>query len=331
MKSYREEELISYIKAAFAKKISDKLLLIKVEAPLLVEQGTGVNDDLNGTENAVAVHINDIPERKFEIVHSLAKWKREKLAALGAKAGQGLYTDMRALRTDEVLSELHSVYVDQWDWEKVISDSDRSLEYLKNTVDQIYQSIREVALDLESEDAIPSLLPRQITYLHSEDVLTEYPTLTAKQRENEICKKHGAVFLIGIGAVLADGQPHDGRASDYDDWSTETTPTHKGLNGDLLLWNDVLGKAIEISSMGIRVNKEAMLRQLAICGNESRKELKWHSLLIDGKLPQTIGGGIGQSRLLMYLLRKRHIGEVQSSVWNFDKEVYSVENELTIL
>jgi len=221
--------------------------------------------------------------------------------------------------------------VDQWDWEKVIRESDRSLDYLKKTVDKIYQSIREVAIELESHDGIESNLPEQITYLHSEDVLAEYPSLNAKERENEICRKYGAVFLIGIGGVLSHGQPHDGRASDYDDWSTETIPGHKGLNGDLLLWNDVLGKAIEISSMGIRVNKDSLLRQLAICGNEGRKLLKWHSLLINGKLPQTIGGGIGQSRLVMYLLRKKHIGEVQSSVWNFDKEVYSIENELNIL
>jgi aspartate--ammonia ligase len=238
---------------------------------------------------------------------------------------------MRALRTEEVLTELHSVYVDQWDWEKVISEQSRNIEYLKKTVLDIYDAIKFVANKLEDEYSIKSTLPEQITFLHTEDMLATYPNLSAKERENEICREYGAVFLIGIGGVLVDGKPHDGRASDYDDWSTETSDIHKGLNGDLLLWNPILNKAIEISSMGIRVNKESLLRQLKIAGNENREKLQWHSALIEGKLPQTIGGGIGQSRLAMYLLQKRHIGEVQSSVWDFDKELYSIENELNIL
>jgi aspartate--ammonia ligase len=331
MEKYKKEELISFVKSKFAKELSSRLQLIKVEAPLLVEKGTGVNDDLNGIENPVSVSIHNIPSKRFEIVHSLAKWKREKLAKLGAKPEQGIYTDMRAIRTDEVLTELHSVYVDQWDWEKVISVENRNLNYLKNTVTKIYESILSVAQELDKSHIISNELPEKITFLHSEEVLSLYPDLTPKERENEICKKYGAVFLIGIGGVLANGSAHDGRASDYDDWSTETTSDYKGLNGDLLLWNQVLDKAIEISSMGIRVDKESLLRQLKIAGNEDRKNLDWHKALIDGRLPQTIGGGIGQSRLTMFLLQKRHIGEVQSSVWDFDKELYSTENQLNIL
>jgi aspartate--ammonia ligase len=331
MEKYKKEELISFVKSKFAKELSSRLQLIKVEAPLLVEKGTGVNDDLNGIENPVSVSIHNIPSKRFEIVHSLAKWKREKLAKLGAKPEQGIYTDMRAIRTDEVLTELHSVYVDQWDWEKVISVENRNLDYLKNSVTKIYESILSVAQELDKSHIISNELPEKITFLHSEEVLSLYPDLTPKERENEICKKYGAVFLIGIGGVLANGSAHDGRASDYDDWSTETTSDYKGLNGDLLLWNQVLDKAIEISSMGIRVDKESLLRQLKIAGNEDRKNLDWHKALIDGRLPQTIGGGIGQSRLTMFLLQKRHIGEVQSSVWDFDKELYSTENQLNIL
>ena len=331
MDKYQKEQQISLVKSTFEQALSSRLKLIKVEAPLLVERGTGVNDDLNGIESPVSVNVAQIPSKKFEIVHSLAKWKREKLARLGALPEQGLYTDMRAIRTDEVLTELHSVYVDQWDWEKVISEVSRNIEYLKKTVLDIYDAIRFVANKLDDEYGIKSTLPEQITFLHTEDVLATYPNLSAKERENEICREYGAVFLIGIGGALVDGNPHDGRASDYDDWSTETSDIHKGLNGDLLLWNPILNKAIEISSMGIRVNKESLLRQLKIAGNENREKLQWHSALIEGKLPQTIGGGIGQSRLAMYLLQKRHIGEVQSSVWDFDKELYSIENELNIL
>lgn len=331
MDKYQKEQQISLVKSTFEQALSSRLQLIKVEAPLLVERGTGVNDDLNGIESPVSVNVAQIPSKKFEIVHSLAKWKREKLARLGALPEQGLYTDMRAIRTDEVLTELHSVYVDQWDWEKVISEQSRNIEYLKKTVLDIYDAIRFVANKLDDEYGIKSTLPEQITFLHTEDVLATYPNLSAKERENEICREYGAVFLIGIGGALVDGNPHDGRASDYDDWSTETSDIHKGLNGDLLLWNPILNKAIEISSMGIRVNKESLLRQLKIAGNENREKLQWHSALIEGKLPQTIGGGIGQSRLAMYLLQKRHIGEVQSSVWDFDKELYSIENELNIL
>jgi len=331
MEKYKKEELISFVKSKFAKELSSRLQLIKVEAPLLVEKGTGVNDDLNGIESPVSVSIHNIPSKKFEIVHSLAKCKREKLAKLGAKPEQGIYTDMRAIRTHEVLSEIHSVYVDQWDWEKVISVKNRNLDYLKNTVTKIYESILSVAQELNKSHIISNELPGKVEFLHSEEALSLYPDLNAKERENEICKKYGAVFLIGIGGSLANGEAHDGRASDYDDWSTETTSDYKGLNGDLLLWNPILNKAIEISSMGIRVDKESLLRQLKIAKNEDRKNLEWHKSLIDGRLPQTIGGGIGQSRLTMFLLQKRHIGEVQSSVWDFDKELYSTENQLNIL
>lgn len=310
------EKAIAHIKSRFATILSGKLNLTKVEAPLLVQQGTGINDDLNGIENPVSVKVKDMSKVSVEIVHSLAKWKRAKLARLKTPINAGLITDMKALRPDEDLSEVHSIYVDQWDWEKVIAESDRKLDYLKESVLKIYQSI------LDTEEFITSVypeltafLPKEITFIHSEDLQQKYPNLSSKEREQEICKLKGAVFLIGIGGELADGKKHDGRAPDYDDWSTKTSEGKRGLNGDILVWNKVLGKAFEISSMGIRVNAEALYMQLFLASEEGRLNLKWHQQLIKGELPLTIGGGIGQSRLAMLLLQKKHIGEVQSSVW----------------
>jgi aspartate--ammonia ligase len=255
-------------------------------------------------------------ERKAEVVHSLAKWKRLKLAQLGVEPGRGLYTDMNALRPDEELDNIHSIYVDQWDWERVISREERNLEFLKKIVRRIYEAVKvtENLLYVEFPQIVP-ILPEEIFFVHAEELARMWPELTPKEREDRIVKERGAVFIIGIGAVLSDGQPHDGRAADYDDWSTENSDGFKGLNGDILVWNPVLERAFEISSMGIRVDENAMALQLAERGQEWKRELLFHRMLLAGDLPCTIGGGIGQSRLCMLLLRKAHIGEIQCSIW----------------
>jgi aspartate--ammonia ligase len=311
------ERAISDVKLKFSTSLGEVLNLVKVEAPLLVVKGTGINDDLNGIESPVTVHIKEMPEVTVEIVHSLAKWKRAKLARLKAPEDLGIYTDMKALRPDEDFSPIHSIYVDQWDWEKVISKSDRTLSYLKSTVKDIYKVLLETSKVIsEKYDLDEVALPEEITFIHTEDLLQEYPSLTAKEREDRVCKEFGAVFLIGIGGDLIDGKPHDGRAPDYDDWTTESVTGKKGLNGDILVWNEVLGRSFELSSMGIRVSPESLLEQLKLRGQEHRLEMEWHKQLLAGKLPYTIGGGIGQSRLAMFLLKKSHIGEVQSSIWS---------------
>jgi aspartate--ammonia ligase len=310
------EKTVSLLKNLFSQTLSEKLNLIKVEAPLLVIKGTGINDDLNGIENPVSVHVKEIPKVSIEIVHSLAKWKRSKLSRMQSEIGEGLITDMKALRPDEEFSDVHSIYVDQWDWEKVISEENRTIDYLKKTVKDIYKSILETEKYISVlHPSIEKYLPNEITFIHTEELKELYPSLTSKERENKICKTHGAVFLIGIGGLLDDGKKHDGRAPDYDDWSTETSDGKKGLNGDILIWNKVLGRALEISSMGIRVSPQSLKVQLYQTGEEDRLELDWHKKLINGELPFTIGGGIGQSRLAMLLLQKKHIGEVQSSIW----------------
>ncbi len=313
------ERAISELKLKFSSSLGDTLNLIKVEAPLLVVKGTGINDDLNGIESPVTVNIKEMPEVTVEIVHSLAKWKRAKLAKLKAPEGLGIITDMKALRPDEDFSPIHSVYVDQWDWEKVIDKSDRTLSYLKNTVRDIYQVILETSESIIEKYELNELaLPQQITFIHTEDLLSEYPDLTAKEREDKVCKKFGAVFLIGIGGDLIDGKPHDGRAPDYDDWTTESIDGKQGLNGDILVWNKVLERSYELSSMGIRVCPKSLKKQLQLRSQVQRLEMDWHKQLINEQLPYTIGGGIGQSRLAMYFLQKRHIGEVQSSIWSDD-------------
>ncbi len=250
------------------------------------------------------------------MVHSLAKWKRLKLGELGTQPGRGIYTDMNALRPDEDLDNLHSIYVDQWDWEKVIRKEDRNLAFLKMTVRRIYEAIKvtENRLYVEFPEITPEL-PEEIFFIHAEELRRRYPDLTPKERENAIVKEHKAVFIIGIGGALGDGTIHDGRAADYDDWSTPNEDGFEGLNGDILLWNKLLNCAFEVSSMGIRVDETAMLRQLEIRGQSWKKDLYFHRKLLAGELPYTIGGGIGQSRLCMYLLRKAHIGEIQSAIW----------------
>jgi len=310
------EQAIKLIKDAFELNLGSELRLRRITAPLFVKKGSGINDDLSGLERPVTFPIKSMQDEEAEIVHSLAKWKRLALAQLEIASGFGIYTDMNAIRSDEVFTNIHSIYVDQWDWERVISKDERSIDFLKYIVRSIYSILRRVEyLVFERYPQLTPTLPEDITFIHTEDLAEQYPDLTPEEREKEATKKHGAVFLIGIGATLPEGRKHDGRAPDYDDWSTETENGYKGLNGDILLWNPVLERAFEISSMGIRVDKEALKRQLAIADAEHKKELMWHKMLLNDELPLSIGGGIGQSRLCMYFLKKAHIGEVQSSIW----------------
>ncbi len=316
------EKAIKAVKNMFQDNLSAQLALLRVTAPMVVMTGTGINDDLNGVERPVRFPVKDMGERQAEVVHSLAKWKRLKLAELGTAPGRGIYTDMNALRPDEELDNIHSIYVDQWDWERVIRPEDRNLDFLKKMVRRIYEAIKvtENKLYVEFPQIIPSL-PEEIYFIHSEELLQMYPGLTPKERENEIVRMYGAVFIIGIGGELSDGSVHDGRAADYDDWSTPNSDGFNGLNGDILLWNPILESAFEVSSMGIRVSPESLERQLAIRGQEWKKDLFFHKKLLAGMLPACIGGGIGQSRLCMYLLRKAHIGEIQSSLWPDDMRI----------
>ena len=310
------EKAIKAVKDMFQDNLSAQLALLRVTAPMVVMSGMGLNDDLNGVESPVAFPVRDMDGHQAEVVHSLAKWKRLKLAQMAVQPGRGIYTDMNALRPEEELDNIHSIYVDQWDWEKVITRDERTLDYLKKTVRRIYEAIKVTENKLYVEfPQIEPMLPEDLHFIHSEELLKMYPDLSPKDRENAVTKKFGAVFIIGIGGSLSDGQPHDGRSSDYDDWSTVNEEGYEGLNGDLLLWNPVLESAFEISSMGIRVDAEALRRQLSLRGETDKSGLLYHRMLLEDRLPYTIGGGIGQSRLCMFLLRKAHIGEIQSSVW----------------
>lgn len=311
-----QQEEISFVKNTFTQYLIAKLDVVEVQGPILSRVGDGMQDNLSGIENPVSVNVLKIPEAQFEVVHSLAKWKRHTLARFGFNEGEGLVVNMKALRPDEdSLDQTHSVYVDQWDWEKVIPDGKRNLSYLKETVETIYKVIRLTELAVEARYDIEAILPKKITFIHTEDLVKRYPDLSPKERENAITKEFGAVFLIGIGGELSDGKPHDGRAPDYDDWTSETEDGYHGLNGDILVWNEQLQSAFELSSMGIRVDEDALKRQVAITGDFDRLEFDWHNSLLNGLFPLTIGGGIGQSRMAMFLLRKKHIGEVQTSVW----------------
>ncbi len=307
---------IKMIKDFFQQNLSSELRLRRVTAPLFVLKGMGINDDLNGTERAVSFPIKDLSDAKAEIVHSLAKWKRLTLADYQIEKDYGIYTDMNAIRSDEELGNLHSLYVDQWDWERVMGPEERNIAFLKEIVCRIYAAmVRTEYMVYEMFPEIRPVLPREIHFIHAEDLLQKYPTLTPKERENAITQAYGAVFIIGIGCALSNGEKHDGRAPDYDDWSTVAEDGKVGLNGDLLVWDNVLNRALELSSMGIRVDREALLRQLRLCHAEERKELYFHQRLLNGELPLSIGGGIGQSRLCMFYLRKAHIGEIQASIW----------------
>jgi aspartate--ammonia ligase len=312
----KKQQQISFVKSFFSRELERNLGLIEVQGPLLTRVIDGIQDNLSGTEKAVPVKIKALPNVDVEIVHSLAKWKRKVLGDFEFHAGEGIYTHMKALRPDEeTLSATHSVFVDQWDWERVIENKDRCLSYLKQTVTTLYQAIKKTEEAICAAYNLTPFLPEEIHFIHTEELLTYYPGLTPKEREYAISKKLGAVFLIGIGGLLSDGKPHDLRAPDYDDWSSVNEARLLGLNGDILVWNPVLEDAFEISSMGIRVNQTILKHQLEITGHQNRLELDWHKKLIAGALPQTIGGGIGQSRLVMLLLQKKHIGQVQCSIW----------------
>ena len=310
------EKAIKLLKDFFEQNLSAELQLRRVTAPLFVLKGVGLNDDLSGAERAVSFPIKDMGDAYAEVVHSLAKWKRMTLAQYQIATGYGIYTDMNAIRADEELDNLHSLYVDQWDWEQAISENNRSLQFLKHIVEKIFNLFKRTEYCVyENYPQIEPLLPEKITFIHSEELLAKYPDKTPKERENLFTKEHGAVFIIGIGEKLSNGEPHDGRAPDYDDWSSETVNGYKGLNGDILLWNPILECAVEISSMGIRVDRYTLLHQLSIRNAEERKNLMFHKKLLNNELPLSIGGGIGQSRLCMYFLRKAHIGETQASIW----------------
>ena len=310
------ESAIKQIKSKFQNELSQTLSLRRVTAPLFVLSGTGINDNLNGVERPVSFEIPAIGGKKAEIVHSLAKWKRMKLGSYGIEPGKGLYTDMNAIRADEELDNIHSIYVDQWDWEKTIVTENRTLDYLKSTVKQIYRCLHKTEEEIAKiYPQIKPILADTIQFIHSEDLQAKYPGLTPKERETIVAKEYGAVFIIGIGGELPDGKIHDGRSPDYDDWSTPTEKGYKGLNGDIIVWNPILQSAFEISSMGIRVDKTALKTQLKIRNCEDRLSLIFHRSLMEDLIPLSIGGGIGQSRLCMFLLRCAHIGEVQSSLW----------------
>ena len=313
------EQGIKLIKEFFQMNLSTELRLRRVTAPLFVLKGLGINDDLNGVERPVTFPVKDLGDAQAEVVHSLAKWKRLTLADYDIEPGYGVYADMNAIRADEELDNLHSLYVDQWDWEAVMTAEQRNLDFLKDIVRRIYSAIRRTEfLVCERYTEIKPFLPEDIHFIESEDLLQMYPDKSVKERENLICKKYGAVFVIGIGGKLSNGEPHDGRAPDYDDWTTPNSDGRQGLNGDILIWYPMLERAVELSSMGIRVDKEALLRQLELTGQQDRKELYFHKKLLGGELPLSIGGGIGQSRLCMVLLHKAHLGEIQASIWPED-------------
>ncbi|PKL46166.1 MAG: aspartate--ammonia ligase [Planctomycetes bacterium HGW-Planctomycetes-1] len=319
--SLREtEKAIKEVKDYFERTLARNLNLQRVSAPLFVRKGSGINDDLNGIERKVTFRIKDDCEAGAEVVFSLAKWKRMVLADYDFAPDEGLYTDMNAIRADEdSLDNIHSIYVDQWDWERVITQKQRNLDFLKTIVRKIYNAVRETENHLRTlHPHITPILPEDIQFIHTEELLEMYPDLYPRQREEKIVKEYGAVFIIGIGGELSDGTIHDGRAPDYDDWITPTINGKKGLNGDIFLWYPVLNRAFEISSMGIRVDRDAMLKQLEIRNALDRTQFDWHKRLLNGELPLSIGGGIGQSRLCMFLLRKMHIGEVHASIWPQD-------------
>ncbi len=301
------EIAIKQIKDFFETNLSEKLNLTRVSAPLFVKPETGLNDNLNGIERPVAFEVKGDNDARAEIVHSLAKWKRMALSRYGFDIGEGLYTDMNAIRRDEDLDNLHSIYVDQWDWEKIIGKEERTEESLKSIVKKIYAAFKETDEHISRlYPHIEKVLPEEIFFITSQELEDKYPTLSPKEREDAIAKEKGAVFIMQIGDILKSGEKHDGRSPDYDDWK---------LNGDIIFWYPVLEKAFELSSMGIRVDKKALERQLKIADCEERRHFEFHKLLLEEKLPFTAGGGIGQSRMCMFFLRKAHIGEVQASIW----------------
>ncbi|MGI6432522.1 MAG: aspartate--ammonia ligase [Sphaerochaetaceae bacterium] len=316
MGSRHTEKAIKFVKDTFERELSAGLYLSRVTSPLFVPKGSGLNDDLNGIEEPVTFSVKNYDDVEMEIVHSLAKWKRMALAEHGFTLNTGLYTDMNAIRPDDEIDPIHSIYVDQWDWELVIDEKKRHLDYLKFVVNKIYRALKRTEFLVgELFPLCTPSLPENITFIHAEEAYELYPHLNADEREALLAEMYGAFFLIGIGHALGHGKPHGGRAPDYDDWSTPTINGYHGLNGDLIIWDQVRNKHMELSSMGIRVDQKALIKQLEIRNNLERKQLYWHKRLLNGDFPLTIGGGIGQSRMCMLLLKKAHIGEVQASVW----------------
>jgi len=317
---FATEHAIKHVKDVFEHRLSERLNLIRVSAPRFLRTGNGLQDDLAGTQTPVSFVTKFRPE-SIEVVQSLAKWKRHALGRYGIEAGRGLYTDMDAIRKDEFVDEIHSIYVDQWDWERTMTAGERKLEFLKYTVNNIWSAILDTHHGLAQEfPALTQKLPDRVTFIHSEELEARFPGLEPNRREAEIARELGAVFLIGIGHPLGSGKPHDVRAADYDDWSTPTGQATRGLNGDIIVWDTVRQKPLELSSMGIRVDAAALTTQLEMAGLTSRRELEFHRGVLENTLPLSIGGGIGQSRLCMYLLEKAHLGEVQSSVWPVETE-----------
>lgn len=317
------ERAIKRIKDTFEKALAEALHLTRISAPLFVKQSTGLNDNLNGVERPVSFEMKDSEGEVIEIIHSLAKWKRLALKRYGIACGEGIYTDMNAIRRDETLDNTHSIYVDQWDWEKVISREERTLSYLQDTVEKIYSAFLETEAMLVREYPLcEAFLPKKVTFISSQELEERYPMLSASERENVLAKEKGAIFITQIGKTLRSGKKHDNRAPDYDDWE---------LNGDLIIWNPVLNSGLELSSMGIRVDEKSLAHQLQLANAEHRKALEYHQMLLKGELPLTIGGGIGQSRICMLLMQKAHIGEVQASIWREDMLRLCEENGIRLL
>ncbi|MTI48073.1 MAG: aspartate--ammonia ligase [Firmicutes bacterium] len=320
---YETEVTIKKLKDYFENNLAEVLELTRISAPLFVIPETGTNDNLNGSEKPISFEVKGIGDKRAEIVHSLAKWKRMALHRYDFKPGEGIYTDMNAIRKDEELDNLHSIYVDQWDWEKIILKEQRTEKMLKEIVRKIYgvfKDVEEFMFDILS--GYEKILPEEISFITTQELEDRYPELTPSEREDKIAKEKGAVFIMQIGGKLKSGQKHDGRSPDYDDWT---------LNGDIIFWYPVLERAFELSSMGIRVDEEALEKQLEIAGCEERKELEFHRMLLEGKLPYTVGGGIGQSRICMYFLRKAHVGEVQASVWSQEMHEECAKGNINLL
>ena len=317
------EIAIKLIKDFFESELSKELNLTRISAPLFVRKTTGINDNLNGVERPVSFEMKDYEGEIIEIIHSLAKWKRLALKRYGIDTGKGIYTDMNAIRRDEELDNVHSIYVDQWDWEKVITKEERNLDFLKETVKKIYKVfLKTQDMLVNKYPKYKKFLPEEVTFITSQELENMYPDLTPDERENRFAKEKGAIFIMQIGKILESGEKHDGRAPDYDDWE---------LNGDLIMWDPVLDKALELSSMGIRVDEKSLLKQLEILNLEERKGLEYHKMLLNSELPLTIGGGIGQSRICMFLLQKAHIGEVQASIWDEETIKICEQNGINLL
>ena len=320
---YDTQIAIKTVKDFFQQTLSERLYLLRVSAPLFVTPESGLNDNLNGVERPVTFGVKEQNDRPVEIVHSLAKWKRYALKQYGFHIGEGLYTDMNAIRRDEITDNIHSIYVDQWDWEKIILKKDRNITFLKDTVREIYKELKKTEKYMAIRyDYIEEILPKEIFFITTQELLDLYPNLSPKEREDRIAREKGAVFLMEIGDKLTNGEPHDGRAPDYDDWH---------LNGDIIVWYPVLNRSLELSSMGIRVDEEALQRQLTLAGCEERSELPFQKAILEKQLPYTIGGGIGQSRICMFFLRKAHIGEVQSSIWPDQIRETALQNQIVLL